>query len=187
MEKQPITELDAIAQRRASVADSIIGPDAFDTSGLFNPTVSFEEYLYWAEVSHAEEDHGDQSLGLTVFGRSLRTIISTAYRPTQPRVSSVDAAIAAARDETKDTKNRPATVIRPLTQEDPGTQQSMSEHRPGTRPVTISDAEYAAASRAVRTASWSAVFYLLTMDILGPFSVPWAFAAVSWLGALFQP
>lgn len=37
----------------------------------------------------------------------------------------------------------------------------------------VSDNERKNASRAVRTASWSCVFYLITTDILGPFSVPY--------------
>lgn len=36
----------------------------------------------------------------------------------------------------------------------------------------VSDSEWKHASRAVRTAGWTSVFYLITTDILGPFSVP---------------
>lgn len=36
----------------------------------------------------------------------------------------------------------------------------------------VSDSEWKNASRAVRTAGWSSIFYLITTDILGPFSVP---------------
>lgn len=38
--------------------------------------------------------------------------------------------------------------------------------------MRVSDAEYKNASRAIRTAGWSSVFYLVTTDILGPFSTP---------------
>lgn len=44
--------------------------------------------------------------------------------------------------------------------------------------INITNEEWVTASRAVRTASWPAVFYLITTDILGPFSTPYAFAAV---------
>jgi hypothetical protein len=40
----------------------------------------------------------------------------------------------------------------------------------------IAPAEWAKAQRAARTASWGAIFYLITTDILGPFSIPWAIA-----------
>jgi len=36
----------------------------------------------------------------------------------------------------------------------------------------ITDEEYVQASRAVRTATWGAVSYLITTDILWPFSTP---------------
>jgi hypothetical protein len=44
----------------------------------------------------------------------------------------------------------------------------------------ISDEEWANASRALRTATRGAIFYLITTDILGPFGLPFAFASVGW-------
>jgi len=44
----------------------------------------------------------------------------------------------------------------------------------------ISDDEWTNASRALRTASTSAIFYLITTDILGPFGLPYAFASMGW-------
>ncbi|KAI6011848.1 hypothetical protein EDC04DRAFT_2871005 [Pisolithus marmoratus] len=45
---------------------------------------------------------------------------------------------------------------------------------------SVSDAEYRAASSALRTASWGSVFYLITTDILGPYTTPWAFSQVGY-------
>jgi hypothetical protein len=44
----------------------------------------------------------------------------------------------------------------------------------------VSDEEWANASRALRTATRGAIFYLITTDILGPFSLPYAFASMGW-------
>lgn len=44
----------------------------------------------------------------------------------------------------------------------------------------VANSEWAQASRAARTASWGAVFYLITTDILGPSSVPWALSQMGW-------
>lgn len=44
----------------------------------------------------------------------------------------------------------------------------------------ISDTEWTNASRALRTATKSAIFYLITTDILGPFGLPFAFAGMGW-------
>ncbi|KAL8974249.1 MAG: hypothetical protein Q9197_001502 [Variospora fuerteventurae] len=44
----------------------------------------------------------------------------------------------------------------------------------------VSQEEYVQASRALRTASWGAVFYLITTDILGPYSTAWAFSQMGY-------
>ena len=44
----------------------------------------------------------------------------------------------------------------------------------------ISDDEWVNASRALRTATAGAIFYLITTDILGPFGLPYAFATTGW-------
>lgn len=40
--------------------------------------------------------------------------------------------------------------------------------------LSITEAEWTNASRAFRTATWAACFYLITTDILGPFGVGYA-------------
>ncbi|KAF2963940.1 hypothetical protein GQX73_g9628 [Xylaria multiplex] len=44
----------------------------------------------------------------------------------------------------------------------------------------VTDEEWVDASRAFRTASWGAVFYLITTDILGPFAVPFAIGTLGY-------
>lgn len=46
--------------------------------------------------------------------------------------------------------------------------------------ASISDEEWTNASRALRTATRGAIFYLITTDILGPFGLPYAFATMGW-------
>ena len=46
--------------------------------------------------------------------------------------------------------------------------------------AVVTDEEWTNASRAVRTATAGAVFYLITTDILGPFGLPYAFATTGW-------
>ncbi|TVY83168.1 hypothetical protein LSUE1_G004759 [Lachnellula suecica] len=46
--------------------------------------------------------------------------------------------------------------------------------------LEISDEEWAKASRTLRTASWGACFYLITTDILGPYSVGFAMGTLGW-------
>ncbi|KAG0697960.1 transmembrane amino acid transporter protein-domain-containing protein [Suillus ampliporus] len=44
----------------------------------------------------------------------------------------------------------------------------------------VTEGEYRAASGALRTATWGNVFYLITTDILGPYSTPWVFQQVGY-------
>ncbi|KAI9566624.1 transmembrane amino acid transporter protein-domain-containing protein [Boletus coccyginus] len=46
--------------------------------------------------------------------------------------------------------------------------------------LVITAAKYRAASSSLRTATWGAIFYLITTDILGPYSTPFAFAQVGY-------
>jgi hypothetical protein len=46
--------------------------------------------------------------------------------------------------------------------------------------VAVSDGEWRQAGRAARTAGWAAVFYLITTDVLGPYTVPWAMAQMGY-------
>ncbi|KAK4692319.1 hypothetical protein P7C71_g4858, partial [Lecanoromycetidae sp. Uapishka_2] len=46
--------------------------------------------------------------------------------------------------------------------------------------IEITDEEWRNASRAMRTASWGAAFYLITTDILGPYGVGFAMGTLGW-------
>lgn len=46
--------------------------------------------------------------------------------------------------------------------------------------LEISDEEWTNASRAFRTASWGACFYLITTDILGPYGVGFSMGTLGW-------
>jgi len=46
--------------------------------------------------------------------------------------------------------------------------------------LAITPSEHRAASSSLRTATWGAIFYLITTDILGPYSAPFAFAQVGY-------
>lgn len=48
------------------------------------------------------------------------------------------------------------------------------------RSAVVTEEEWINASRALRTASRGAIFYLITTDILGPFGLPYAFSTMGW-------
>ncbi|KAI0552034.1 transmembrane amino acid transporter protein-domain-containing protein [Xylaria curta] len=53
-------------------------------------------------------------------------------------------------------------------------------HAEASNGQLVTDEEWVNASRAFRTASWGAVFYLITTDVLGPFAVPFAIGTLGF-------
>lgn len=120
---------------------------------LHDRTVSFEEYFYYAQQTRAEEEshHGAAAL------EEKTGILSVIF----PSKSGKGAGGA----ETE--KRRPSYV--------PDVNLSAMDQR-----ATVTDEEWANASRAVRTATQGAIFYLITTDILGPYALPFAFSSTGW-------
>ncbi|KAJ8114541.1 hypothetical protein ONZ43_g4877 [Nemania bipapillata] len=58
--------------------------------------------------------------------------------------------------------------------------QGGDHHSGPSHGQAVTDEEWVNASRAFRTASWGAVFYLITTDILGPFAVPFAIGTLGY-------
>ena len=109
-------------------------------SPLKHPSVTFEEYIYYAKLERERE----KSLPDT--HQPVSSLKSVLFKK---QTVVVDAPPSPPADE-KDEKNQAAPS-----------------------PI-VTDGEWYHASRALRTATWGSVFYLITTDVLGPYSVPWA-------------
>lgn len=119
---------------------------------LHDNSITFEEYHYYALQSRAEEDSNHRMVRI---GNGTRGLLSTII-PSKGLSS-----------ETSDEKRHDSTI--------PTENLSVPERR-----ASVTDEEWTNASRAVRTATASAVFFLITTDILGPFGLPYAFATTGW-------
>jgi len=128
---------------------------------LHDPTISFEEYLYYAKESRAWEDSaanvaqpglkGPKTALKNYLGqREKQREIIQGIRPDEPDVEPM-----AANEKSSIKKGR-----------------SKDGSVPAAVTNGVTDDEWSTAARAARTATWGAVFFLLTTDILGPFSVP---------------
>lgn len=51
--------------------------------------------------------------------------------------------------------------------------------------LTVSDEEWLQATRATRNATWGAAFFLITTDLFGPMSVPWAISQLGYVPGSF--
>ena len=116
---------------------------------LHDPNVTFEEYLHYAAISRADEAR-------EAGGNHVMSILPGKYG----RKNQI------ASDE-------PVGAISSKGASDKETEVSQGGTSPSRAPAySVSDAEWMQASRAARTATWGAIFYLITTDILGPYSVP---------------
>ncbi|TPX14553.1 uncharacterized protein E0L32_005245 [Thyridium curvatum] len=113
---------------------------------LHDPSVSFEEYYYYAQQTRIEEDNQPK----TGFETSIWSVIF----PTKS---------GAGIEEKRSAPN-------------PQEEKQENAHQR----ILVSDEEWTNASRALRTATRGAIFYLITTDILGPFGLPYAFATMGW-------
>ncbi|KAK8009810.1 hypothetical protein PG990_008775 [Apiospora arundinis] len=107
---------------------------------LHDPTVTFEEYLHYAQQTRIEEASHPP------VGRETK--LWSLIFP-----SKSDAGVA---------------------------QKEASGEKANPSSADVSDDEWTNASRALRTATRGACFYLITTDILGPSSLPYAFATMGW-------
>ena len=108
---------------------------------LHDPSVTFEEYLHYAAITRADTRYEQAPQVSQTFTQKLNPWY---------RGGLVDAATSGTKGEKI------------------GIGEKDSERSP--QPYCVSEAEYINASRAVRTATWGAMFYLITTDILGPWS-----------------
>ncbi|KAM3074606.1 hypothetical protein ACMFMG_008036 [Clarireedia jacksonii] len=116
---------------------------------LHDPSVTFEEYHYYANITRAEEDaSANTDIGDTTF-------FSLIVPP-------------------KNLKGAAPVNSAPVPEKEIGeekTTRHIHDMSDADR-LNISDDEWHNASRSMRVATWAAIFYLITTDILGPFGVP---------------
>ena len=140
---------------------------------IYDSDVTFEEYVHYAKRTREEEKH-DQNIAPEsgILQQVFRRKSHTLDEPMPVPYNGVDGA-----DKTPFEKETT-----------PGTNAHAGENDIDqlrrrsilSRHSVISDNEWRNASRALRTASWGAGFYLITTDILGPYGVGFALGTLGW-------
>jgi hypothetical protein len=118
---------------------------------LHDKSVTFEEYYYYAQLTRVEEREAAKTETATV---GIWQVIF----PTKSG-SGV-----------KPISEKPTARLENLHNED-STEEKPEAPPPDSERSSITEAEWTNASRAMRTASGAACFYLITTDILGPFGI----------------
>lgn len=123
---------------------------------LHDPAVTFEEYIYYAERTRVEEEE------LAKREPPTTTFFHIIFPPksTLPFVEESNGA-SSPDGEYPSEKEKGAYGVHVV-------DANLSDKHNRLR---VTDAEWTNASRAFRTASWAACFYLITTDILGPFGI----------------
>jgi hypothetical protein len=144
---------------RVSAVSVTENPVSTGTKRVDN-SVTIEEYLYWSKFSRADERYENPNHDYTVRGKVLKR---SRHPPATELVQGAGRAPSDSDASWHEKEKRPNGIV-----------TTESGH------VNVTDDEYVQASRAIRTASWGAVFYLITTDILGPYGLPYAFAAMGY-------
>lgn len=133
--------------------------------GIHDPSVTFEEYMYYAAITRAEEKVANERYKELAGPKTIKSILRNRFSKGEQNTEAhiPDSPAGEKNSEEKD------TIL-----------SAYTNGAPKRNLGNISDTEWKTASRAVRTAGWSSMFYLITTDILGPFSVPWAFAQMGY-------
>ncbi|OBR11308.1 transmembrane amino acid transporter [Colletotrichum higginsianum IMI 349063] len=153
-------------------------------ANLHDPKVTFEEYLYWAAITRAEEKLANERYLQARGPTTWKSVIKDRFRKGdehEERFQGGNGGVSGiAGDAGNSEKNNDDGSDKAL-------QQPASDGHDGAAAASVTAAaaavtpeEWKRASRAMRTASWGAIFYLITTDILGPFSTPWAFAQMGY-------
>lgn len=135
---------------------------------LHDPSVTIEEYFYHAQLTRKQE-HELVDAAPAVKSNSWKRALGLGKKDL-------------AGGELTDAHGRRMSANMPSTEtktEKDVLETSASGSRPPTAAI-ITDEEWVTASRAARTASWGAIFYLITTDVLGPYSVPWALSQMGY-------
>lgn len=117
---------------------------------LHDPDVTLEEYFYYAELTRQEED--------THARNAPKTTLKDILFPSRGE----------------------AILVRNPDDDQVGTINTELNLNRAENRVGVSDTEWTNASRALRSATGAAAFYLITTDLLGPFGVGFSIGTMGW-------
>lgn len=159
----PAPELDVVTEqqmRKASVSASAAEkPQVMERTWGFgarvDSTVTYEEYVYWAKIER-EMEIEENKVFQAEHGTPLLNSIKNTFSKT-------------GRQKAKAEKEARLQTLATLNEKQPagGVVTDVDNGRSAEGALKVSDAEWRIAARALRTASWGQMFFLITTDILG--------------------
>ncbi|KAL8711779.1 MAG: hypothetical protein Q9225_007071 [Loekoesia sp. 1 TL-2023] len=137
------------SELKSVVNDGESGTRRISATKLHDPSVTFEEYYYYAQVARTHPSEASDAPSTASPSRISK------YIPFRKGTDAVENHVTVGEKD--------------------------GDGLPGAQPWhNASEEEYVQASRALRTATWGAIFYLITTDILGPYTTAWAFSQMGY-------
>lgn len=156
----PAPELDVVTEqqmRKPSVSPNEkpqVMERVWGFAARVDSTVTYEEYVYWAKIEREMETE-ENRVFQAEHGSPLRDSMKNAFSK-------------AGRKKAKADKEARLQTLVHLDEKQPGGDVTdVDNGRPAESPLKVSDVEWRTAARALRTASWGQMFFLITTDILG--------------------
>ncbi|EXJ87654.1 hypothetical protein A1O1_04578 [Capronia coronata CBS 617.96] len=169
----PAPELDLVTEqqmRKPSVSAEKtpqIKERVWGFAARVDSTVTYEEYVYWAKIER-EMEIEENKVFQAEHGTPLLDTVKTPF----------------SKDGRKKAKAHKVARLQTLAQLDEkqpaGDVTGVDNAGSADFPLKVSDAEWRTAARALRTASWGQMFFLITTDILGWSGAPFVFASVGY-------
>lgn len=147
--EKPAFDLEKVASNVHPNTPGIYHRENWGLAARIDPTVTFEEYIHWAKVERAMEIEADKKYREKRGPWSFLSLFKDRFSKGIHHEEQQEAIAAATEAE----KNGAVTG-------------SDGDSGP------IHEEEWRIAARALRTAGWGTVFYLITTDILGWGSTP---------------
>ncbi|KAJ5197843.1 transmembrane amino acid transporter [Penicillium cinerascens] len=156
---EPVIDSRSNPEKDDELANGKIMERTWGLEARVDPTVTFEEYTYWAEIERMDEvarnrqyveKNGPVTLKSVLKGRFSHGIHHEERKEREK-----------AEGETSGDDKGGAVVVQ-------------------ANDLAVTEEEWKTAARALKTASWGTVFFLITTDILGWGSTPYAFSTVGY-------
>ena len=162
--------IEPIADPRPHHVNDHLDPDAelihqrtWGLTARVDPSVTFEEYVYWAKIERAEEheanriyveERGPLSVAKVLKNRFSKGIHHDNAKKEKQSQMVLHGNNLSSSDE-KVSNEKDSNLI-----------------TTSARPGAVSPEEWKTAARALKTASWGTIFFLITTDILGWSTTP---------------
>ncbi len=174
-ELSELQEPEKLRQLSLSGAHPGIRQRLWGLQARLDPSVTFEEYSFWAKVEREMEDIEYKRYMAKLKGGGVMGYIKAYF---SNKTDFDDSSITSSQD---------AGIHSETTEHvhEKGKEGVITNNDSGIGPIGPSnthdlDAEWRRAARALRTTGWVTIFYLITTDILGWSQTPYVFASVGY-------